>query len=61
MTQTLLEQFAWMEADKQRVLDSRNHGRSPAVTEQPMFVFETCIKLFYWSNVVYAVEEVGDS
>ena len=59
MLQTLLEQFAWMEADKQGVIDTRNKGHSRAVTEQPLFCFETCIKLFYWSNVVYAFKEVG--
>lgn len=56
--QTLLEQFSWMEADKVAVMNTRNFGHSTAVTEQPMFCFETCIKLFYWSTAVYAFKEV---
>lgn len=58
--QTLLEQFAWLEADKQSLIDARNAGHSAAVAQQPLFCFETCIKLFYWSNVVYAIQEVRD-
>lgn len=58
--QTLLEQFSWMEADKARTMATRNFGHSAAVTEQPMFCFETCIKLFYWSTAVYAFKEVGE-
>ncbi|KAK9813803.1 hypothetical protein WJX73_010334 [Symbiochloris irregularis] len=58
--QTLLEQFSWMEADKAGVMSTRNFGHSAAVTDQPMFCFETCIKLFYWSTAVYAFKEDWD-
>ena len=34
------------------------YGTSRAVTEELMFCFETCIKLFYWSTAVYAFKEV---
>ena len=56
--QSLLEKFSWLEVEKVPLIKARNEKASNFVSEQPMFCFETAIKLFYWSNVVYAYKEV---
>ena len=59
----LLQQFAWTEADVPRRLAARARAvdttcsiRSDIVSK-PMFCFETAIKLFFWSVLIYHYTE----
>ena len=64
----LLQQFAWTEADlpRRRATVRAAAGRhsaagSPQSTVAPLFCFETAIKLFFWSVLVYAYQEEADT
>ena len=61
LLQVLLQEFSWTEDQKQERLQTRN--RQLAELEQdawlePMFTFETAIKTFYFSALIYEYQEV---
>ena len=59
--QTWLQEFAWTEREKPEKLAVRNqtlHG-DETLQREPMFCFETALKLFYWTALVYDHKEVG--
>jgi hypothetical protein len=58
--QEWLQIFAWTEADISQCL--ANRAMLPGVhdiQQEPMFCFETAIKLLYWSGLAYEHDEVG--
>lgn len=59
--QIWLQEFAWSEETKPACLARRDaHMRDHAdLGKQPMFCMETCLKLLYWSNLIYDLESVG--
>ncbi|KAL6785647.1 hypothetical protein ACKKBF_B01095 [Auxenochlorella protothecoides x Auxenochlorella symbiontica] len=58
--QIWLQEFAWSEETKPACLARRDaHMRDHAdLGKQPMFCMETCLKLLYWSNLIYDLESV---
>lgn len=61
--QSMLQQFAWAEDRRGPQLELRNQllaalGQHTARTE-PLFCFETSIKLFYFAALIYEFEEVS--
>ena len=69
----LLQQFAWAEDDVPRRRAARRAALVPAIppspsppaaalsAASPLFCFETAIKLFFWSVLVYAYQEEAES
>ena len=61
----LLQQFAWTEADVPRKLAARMNAVDsecaicPGFLAKPLFCFETAIKLFFWSTLVYSYTETS--
>eukprot|EP00892_Ulva_mutabilis_P004928 jgi/Ulvmu1/2807/UM142_0005.1 len=61
----LLQQFAWTEADMPRRRAKRREAVAPGtaisadLSRAPMFCFETAIKLFFWSVIIYSYAEVA--
>ena len=53
--QTWLQEYAWTEMEKHEKLAVRNRAQSDNATLQrePMFCFESTMKLFYFSALVY--------
>ena len=53
--QVWLQEFAWTEADKPIKLEARSSmvPKDTDLCRQPMFCFETMMKLLYWSCFVY--------
>ena len=58
MAQEFLQQFAWMEAEKDDEIAKRNRAAVESIMHEPLFCFETAIKLLYWSNLVYYTDMV---
>jgi hypothetical protein len=50
-----LQDFAWTEQD----LEPRKEVRG--LPEEPMFCFETCLKMMYWTRLAYHYKQVEDS
>lgn len=65
--QVWLQEFSWTEKDVPRKRAERTSSLPPESSTsfcmdcEPMFCFETCVKLVYWSFLVYDYEEVTDS
>ncbi len=59
--QTWLQEFAWTEREKPEKVAVRNQTlhSNAALVQEPMFCFETTLKLFYWTALVYDHKEVG--
>ena len=53
--QVWLQEFAWTETDKSIKLAARSRmvPNDAELARQPMFCFETMMKLLYWSCFVY--------
>jgi hypothetical protein len=53
--QVWLEEFAWAEDDKDRAIKKRASStpQCPTLKAEPIFVFETAVKLYYWSHIIY--------
>lgn len=58
--QAWLQRFAWTEPNKGKSLVRRNSipKDSTLLRDEPMFCFETAVKMLYWSAFVYEHEEV---
>lgn len=59
--QDWLQVFAWTESEKALLTEERCKilaQLAPGLDEEPMFCFETALKLFYWSCLCYEYEEV---
>ena len=54
-----LQEWAWTEAGKAKDVERRNAGDGSAqadlrrLEKEPMFCYETCVKLLYWTALVY--------
>lgn len=59
-----LQEFAWTEAEKLRRLKDRSSNLRltsivrEEVDREPMFCFETAIKLYYFSHIIYFYDKV---
>ena len=57
--QVWLQEWSWTESNKAKDLDRRNAGDGSALMDlsrlrqEPMFCYETCVKLLYWTALVY--------
>lgn len=60
-TQVWLQRFAWTEQKLAPRVKKRNAlPKDPTLLrDEPMFCFETAVKLLYWAGFVYEHEEVG--
>ena len=62
--QVWLQEFAWTEAEKLRRLKDRSSNLRltsivrEEVDREPMFCFETAIKLYYFSHIIYFYDKV---
>lgn len=62
--QAWLQQFSWTEAGKPAKLEQRRRlaredsAAREALDHEPMFCFETAIKLYYFSHIIYYYEKV---
>ncbi len=62
--QVWLQEFAWTEAEKLRRLKERSSNLRltssvrEEVDREPMFCFETAIKLYYFSHIIYFYDKV---
>ena len=62
--QVWLQEFAWTEAEKLRRLKDRSSNLRMTsivreeVDREPMFCFETAIKLYYFSHIIYFYDKV---
>ena len=60
--QVWLQYFAWTERSLSTRVEQRNELGSlqdrSALAEEPMFCFETAVKLLYWCGLVYELDEV---
>ncbi|BDA50387.1 probable lipase at C-terminar half [Coccomyxa sp. Obi] len=62
--QAWLQQFSWTEADKPGKLEQRRRqaressAAREALDREPMFCFETAIKLYYFSHIIYYYEKL---
>ena len=57
-----LQEFGWTEEEKAAKLAKRGGIAGPvhdALKHEPMFCFGTAVKLFYWSHLVYDINEEG--
>jgi len=54
-----LQEFAWTHAGQPMVMQRRNAklAENKKLSAQPMFCFETAIKLLYYSNLVYGIDD----
>ena len=54
------QEFAWAEADKPVKLAARalTVPEGSSLTQQPIFCFETMMKMWYWSCLVYDYQRV---
>jgi hypothetical protein len=54
-----LQEFAWTEAEQPIAINKRNAklANNKKLSAQPMFCVETAIKLLYYSNLVYSIED----
>lgn len=62
MLQVWLQEFGWTEEEKTSKIAKRGdvHGIvQDALKKEPMFCFGTAVKLFYWSHLVYDINEEG--
>ena len=61
LVQVWLQEFAWTEEKQCELLSTRNHtsGSNDGIKSQPMFCFETAMKAFYWSGLVYDSDQVS--
>jgi hypothetical protein len=59
-TQVWLQMFSWTEQDLQSQLNKRAAlvNNPAALTNEPMFCYETAVKLLYWAGLAYEVDEV---
>ena len=59
--QSWLQRFAWTEPNLSTRLARRNSipKDSTLLRDEPMFCFETAVKMLYWSAFVYELEEVS--
>lgn len=48
-----LQQFSWTEGALGDTISTRNAAAGGRLDKEPMFCFETAIKLFFWSCLVY--------
>ena len=55
-----LQQFAWTEQSHEAKIRKRNAMPEDEclIEAEPMFCFETAVKLLYWSGFVYEDDEV---
>ena len=57
--QVWLQEWAWTESAKAKDVEKRNAGDGSAHMDpsklqgEPMFCYETCVKLLYWTALVY--------
>ena len=57
--QVWLQEWAWTELGKAKDMERRNAGDGSAQMDlsrlqgEPMFCYETCVKLLYWTALVY--------
>lgn len=60
MLQVWLQRFAWTEQKLASRITKRNAlPKDPTLLrDEPMFCFETAVKLLYWAGFVYEHEEV---
>lgn len=56
--QVWLQEFSWTEKKLPDLVAARNESQDPELLQQPMFCFETALKAFYWSGLVYDCPEV---
>ena len=58
--QVWLQQFAWTEQSHKARIKKRNAlpDDETMLEGEPMFCFETAVKLLYWSGFVYDYDEV---
>ncbi|KAL0035255.1 hypothetical protein WJX79_008828 [Trebouxia sp. C0005] len=57
-----LQEFGWTEEEKAAKIGMRGGTYGPvhdALKNEPMFCFGTAVKLFYWSHLVYDMNEEG--
>lgn len=56
--QVWLQSFAWSEKGRHRKIRARQRmaAHVPELLSEPMFCFETAIRMFYWSVLVYRYE-----
>jgi Lipase (class 3) len=54
-----LQEFAWTQAEQPLAINRRNAklARNKKLAAQPMFCIETAIKLLYYSNLVYTIDD----
>lgn len=58
MSQVWLQQFAWTEdARASAIAQRRRYTASHTMDREPLFVFQTAVKLLYWSELIYGYEE----
>ena len=57
------QEFAWTEADKPVKLAARalTVPKGSSLNQQPMFCFQTMLKMWYWSGLVYDHQRVRSS
>jgi hypothetical protein len=61
LSQAALQEFAWTERPRDRILADRatecsTDVQTAAVLTEPVFCFETACKALYWSILVYRVQ-----
>ena len=61
MQQIWLQEVAWTEADKPIKLAARSDmiPKNSKIDQQPIFCYETMLKLLYWSCLVYDHDRVS--
>jgi len=60
--QVWLQEFGWTEEETAAKIGKRGGACGPvhdALKNEPMFCFGTAVKLFYWSHLVYDMNEEG--
>ena len=57
--QAWLQEFAWTQAEHPLAINRRNAklARNKKLAAEPMFCIETAIKLLYYSNLVYSIDD----
>ena len=58
--QVWLQEFAWTQSKQVELLCARNENSdsNQEIGRQPMFCFDTAMKSFYWSGLVYDTDQV---
>lgn len=62
LAQVWLQEFGWTEEETAAKIGKRGGACGPvhdALKNEPMFCFGTAVKLFYWSHLVYDMNEEG--